>query len=401
MPFSHRRTARWENRIGVSLAALAAATAVLFGASAASAEPSIQEQRRQAELILTQVQELDAEVGSAAERFNGANYKLGRLTGRLRQTRTDLKRAQQQLGTARGRASERLVQLYVNGSGPSTLEVMLGSQSLKDMLDQLEVSQRILEQDTKIARDLKGLALRTRQRERQLTASRATQAGLARQLKSERNAIAAKLGERRRLLSSVQAEVDRLETEERARQVELRRRAEAELARQRTLAAAQQHRTTESPEAQERSPAPSATADRAVEAPAAPEPTPAPAPPADAGRGAQVVAIAMRYLGVPYKWGGASPSTGFDCSGLTMYVFAQIGVSLPHYAAAQYGLGNAVSKSELQAGDLVFFRGLGHMGMYIGGGNFIHAPRTGDVVKISSLSEPYRVANWVGARRVL
>ena len=62
--------------------------------------------------------------------------------------------------------------------------------------------------------------------------------------------------------------------------------------------------------------------------------------------------------------------------------------------------GNAVSKSELQAGDLVFFRGLGHMGMYIGGGNFIHAPRTGDVVKISSLSEPYRVANWVGARRV-
>jgi len=109
----------------------------------------------------------------------------------------------------------------------------------------------------------------------------------------------------------------------------------------------------------------------------------------------------MRYLGVPYKWGGASPSTGFDCSGLTMYVFAQIGVSLPHYAAAQYGLGRAVSKSELQPGDLVFFSGLGHMGMYIGGGNFIHAPRTGDVVKISSINDPYRVAGWVGARRVL
>ena len=109
----------------------------------------------------------------------------------------------------------------------------------------------------------------------------------------------------------------------------------------------------------------------------------------------------MRYLGVPYKWGGASPSTGFDCSGFTMYVFAQIGVSLPHYAAAQYGLGRPVAKSDLAPGDLVFFRGLGHMGMYIGGGNFIHSPRTGDVVKISSLSEPYRVANWVGARRVL
>lgn len=125
------------------------------------------------------------------------------------------------------------------------------------------------------------------------------------------------------------------------------------------------------------------------------------APPADASKGAQVVAIALQYLGVPYKWGGASPETGFDCSGLTMYVFAQIGVSLPHYAAAQYQMGVAVPKDQLQPGDLVFFRNLGHMGMYIGGGNFIQAPRTGDVVKISSLSEPYYVATWVGARRVL
>jgi cell wall-associated NlpC family hydrolase len=401
LPFSQRRTARWENRIGVSLAALAAGAAVLFGASAASAEPSIPEQRRQAELILAQVQDLDAEVGAAAERFNGATYKLGQLSERLSQTRTDLKRARKQLGTARGRASERLVQLYMDGSGPSTLEVMLGSESLSDMLDRLDVGKRVLEHDTRIAADLKRLSVQTKQREKQLAASRATQAGLVRQLGSERDAIAAKLNERRQLLSSVQAEVDRLEAEERARQIELRRRAEAELARQRSLAAAQQLGTPESPQAAETAVAPNLAVDPAVEIPPAPESIPPPAPPADASRGAQVVAIAMRYLGIPYKWGGASPSTGFDCSGLTMYVFAQIGVSLPHYAAAQYGLGRAVSKSELAPGDLVFFRGLGHMGMYIGGGNFIHAPRTGDVVKISSLSEPYRVANWVGARRVL
>src|SRR5262249_3236047 len=112
--------------------------------------------------------------------------------------------------------------------------------------------------------------------------------------------------------------------------------------------------------------------------PSAPVDIPA-APPADAGRGAQVVAIAMQYLGVPYVWGSASPSGGFDCSGLTMYVYAQIGISLPHYAAAQYGMGVAVSREDLQPGDLVFFRNLGHMGMYIGGGSFIHAPHTGDV----------------------
>lgn len=398
MRFTRRRTAYRKKRVGVWPAGLCAATLVVLGSSAASAAPSIPEKRRQAQLILAQVQALDAEVGAAAERFNGANYRLDLLTDRLRATRADLERARTQLGTARGRASERLVHLYVNGTGPSPLEVVLGAESFGDMLDQLDVGRRILEQDSRIAGDLERLSIRTKKRERQVETARKKQAGLVRQRRSERDAIAAKLRERQQLLSAVQAEVERLEAAERARQVELRRRAEAELARQRALAAAQQERDTEAPGT---ALAPVVPVAPAVEAPAAPELAAPPAPPADASRGAQVVAIAMRYLGVPYKWGGASPSSGFDCSGLTMYVFAQIGVSLPHYAAAQYGMGRAVSKSELAPGDLVFFRGLGHMGMYIGGGNFIHAPQTGDVVKISSLSEPYRVANWVGARRIL
>ncbi len=105
----------------------------------------------------------------------------------------------------------------------------------------------------------------------------------------------------------------------------------------------------------------------------------------------------MQYLGVPYVWGGATPS-GFDCSGLVMYVFAQLGVSLPHYAAAQYGLGTPVARDQLQPGDLVFFDGLGHVGIYIGGGQVIHAPHTGDVVKISPLSD--FGSSYVGARRI-
>jgi cell wall-associated NlpC family hydrolase len=114
--------------------------------------------------------------------------------------------------------------------------------------------------------------------------------------------------------------------------------------------------------------------------------------------GGQAVAIAEQYLGVPYVWGGASPS-GFDCSGLTMYVYAQLGVSLPHNAAAQYGMGTAVPRDALQPGDLVFFDGLGHVGIYVGGGSFIHAPHTGDVVQISSMSGWY-TSNYVGARRI-
>ena len=124
-------------------------------------------------------------------------------------------------------------------------------------------------------------------------------------------------------------------------------------------------------------------------------------PPAN-GIGGRAVAIAARYLGVPYLWGGASPLTGFDCSGLTMYAYAQVGIHLTHYTGAQFHEGTPVPPSALQPGDLVFFDAgafgvPGHEGMYIGGGLFIHAPHTGDVVRISSLSE---YANrYVGAVR--
>jgi cell wall-associated NlpC family hydrolase len=113
-----------------------------------------------------------------------------------------------------------------------------------------------------------------------------------------------------------------------------------------------------------------------------------------------VVGVAMSQLGTPYVWAGSSPG-GFDCSGLVMWAFAQVGVSLPHSSYAQYSAGVAVSKDQLEPGDLVFFDGLGHVGIYIGGGQFVHAPHTGDVVKVSSLGESWYSATYVGARRIL
>jgi cell wall-associated NlpC family hydrolase len=123
----------------------------------------------------------------------------------------------------------------------------------------------------------------------------------------------------------------------------------------------------------------------------------APRPPS---RGARVASIAARYLGIPYRWGGSSPSTGFDCSGFVMYLYRQVGVSLPHNAAMQYRHGRAVSWGSLRRGDIVFFNGLGHNGIYLGGGRFIHSPNSGDVVKISRLSEGWYSSRYVGARRV-
>jgi cell wall-associated NlpC family hydrolase len=119
--------------------------------------------------------------------------------------------------------------------------------------------------------------------------------------------------------------------------------------------------------------------------------------------GGQAVSIAYQFLGVPYAWGGATPS-GFDCSGLTMYVYAQVGIKLGHYTGFQYYQGRRVSRDQLQPGDLVFFHAnsLGvpqHEGMYIGNGAFIHAPHTGDVVRVSSLFETRYALSYVGAVR--
>jgi cell wall-associated NlpC family hydrolase len=111
-------------------------------------------------------------------------------------------------------------------------------------------------------------------------------------------------------------------------------------------------------------------------------------PPPPPSSGAQVaVHAAYSVLGVPYHWGGSDPNTGFDCSGLTMWSWAQAGVSLPHSSAMQYAVLPHVSVSDLQPGDLVFFYSpIHHVGIYVGGGVMIHAPHTGDVVSLQSLA---------------
>ena len=116
-----------------------------------------------------------------------------------------------------------------------------------------------------------------------------------------------------------------------------------------------------------------------------------------------VVSIAAQYLGIPYKWAGASPETGFDCSGLVQYVFAQLGVSLPHNTVAQWNSPNAVPvpRNQLQPGDLVFFAKLDHVGIYVGNGYFIDAPHTGAFVRVDSLKGAWERANYAGARRIL
>jgi cell wall-associated NlpC family hydrolase len=122
-----------------------------------------------------------------------------------------------------------------------------------------------------------------------------------------------------------------------------------------------------------------------------------------------VVSLAMRYIGVRYQWGGATPATGFDCSGLVVYVFGKLGVSLPHFAASQYYSpgGVWVRPSRLEPGDLVFFTGSdgtrkepGHVGIYVDDGYIIDAPHTGAFVRIDNLNDPRLANEYVGAKRI-
>ena len=133
---------------------------------------------------------------------------------------------------------------------------------------------------------------------------------------------------------------------------------------------------------------------------------PAYVPDANASKASQVVSLAMSFVGSRYVYGGASPSTGFDCSGFTSYIYRQFGVSLYRSSTEQVKNGTPIDKSQLQPGDLLLFRyhgssTCGHVGIYIGGGQFVHAANSRQGVRVDALSSSYYASNYYGARRVL
>jgi cell wall-associated NlpC family hydrolase len=328
------------------------------------------------------VQELDSSLARSIESYNYANIELGRIDKDLSSNARHLVAARKSLGVAQGRIAERLHDLYLKGDGDSTLEVLFGSRSLDDVIARLEAIKRVSSEDARILDEVKRYRREVETRRAKLKDARADQARIVAERAAQTQLIKSRLAEREALLASVKDEIVQLRAEERQRQAALAAQARARMAAQElaTQAIAQQGAATATYE--------QALADGTYN------------PDLLAARYAHVVPIALQYLGVPYVWGGSSPSTGFDCSGFVMYVFAQLGVSLPHHAASQYSYGSYVSREQLEPGDLVFFDGLGHNGIYIGGGQFVHAPHTGDVVKISSLYDSWYAATWVGGRRL-
>ena len=370
--------------------------AALVAAVPATAD-RIGDKKAEAQQVLGQIQELDSKLGKAVEAYDAANVKLKQIHGQLDVNRYEMKVARGNLKSAEQRLALRLRELYINGEGDSTLEVLLGSKSLDDVINRLDTANRVSNQDAQVMKEVKhfrqevavhGILLRRANRAQQkVVAARAA-------AKAE---IESGLADRRRLLSSIKDEIVRLQREEAERQARLAAEARARLVQLKLEQQQQLEQTVVGVTAQ--APAPTATTTSTSDSTATETQgaVTTVAPPSHYGG---VVGVAMAQLGKPYVWGSAGPSS-FDCSGLVVYSFGAMGVSLPHSTYSLWNAGVYVSRDQLQAGDLVFFDGLGHVGIYIGGGQFVHAPHTGDVVKISSLYDGWYAATYVGARRIL
>ena len=119
------------------------------------------------------------------------------------------------------------------------------------------------------------------------------------------------------------------------------------------------------------------------------------------GLARKVVTFARHQIGVFYRYGGSSRATGFDCSGLVRWAYGNVGIDLPHSSYSLYGVGRRAATSRLEPGDILFFDGLGHVGLYVGNGRMVHAPQTGRDVEIVTLASTGYGSRLVGARRVI
>lgn len=311
---------------------------------------------------------MDVALEVAIEKYNGIRIDLQQTEAQIDVNLDRLAKAIEDLNDARRQLNDRVVGIYKHGKA-DLVDVFLTTKGFDDFLVGLDLLTFIADSD----KDLVVRIARTKQRiqevQEALLAKRERERVLQTQIQAQKERIETKIAERKDYLARLRKDVRYLLGAKRAQ--------EKRIADERAKLAAAAAATTRGGSGYY-------------------------AGAAGSGGRQDVVRIALRYLGVPYVWGGESPS-GFDCSGLTLYVYRQVGISLPHKAEYQYGYGRSVSRGQLLPGDLVFFSrgGVGdiyHVAMYIGNGNIIEAPFTGASVWVKSLDAK---SNYFGARRLL
>jgi cell wall-associated NlpC family hydrolase len=339
--------------------------AALLGVTEPSHASPVSEKKARLREVQAQLEDVGMQVEKAVEYFNQAAARLETTRAKIAENRRLLTAAERRLESAQTQLAERAASMYKTPVTALT-DVVFAARSFDDLVSQLDLMQRLGNSDVDLVKSVTAYQREIKDRRIELKADEKTAVKLLAERREQRRAIAATEAEMKALEDGLEADIRDLLAQQRA--------ADA--------AAAQQAAATATGDAT------SDGAGRVGGGPAAPDP---------GGPGhPEVVAIAQRYLGIPYLWGGASPKTGFDCSGLVLYVYAQVGIQLSHGATDQQRASKPVPLNALQPGDLVFYGNASysyHVAIYVGGGQVIEAPRTGSVVSYDGVDDA-----WIGGR---
>ncbi|MCE5254999.1 MAG: NlpC/P60 family protein [Actinomycetia bacterium] len=309
----------------------------------------------QAGSVQAQIDALDLELEKASEEYNRLQVRLDELNVQMAGLRRDLDEARSDHAYRIKKLEDRICTLYkAGGRGDELLELLVSADTIEDLINRIRLASSLADQDRRIVENLVDSTGRLDSVLAEIDKAKRDQLSLRRQADDQREQIRAALAGRESTLETIDAEIRAVIEAEAARQEEEQARL------QRALTAL-------------------LNGGQIYEGPL---------PETDSEILNQFLETAAYYIGIPYVWAGDRPSTGFDCSGFTQYVYAQHGVDLPHFSGFQAEMGIPVALEEIKPGDLVAFGyPVHHVGVYIGDGMFIHAPRTGDVIKISCLSE--------------
>ena len=337
--------------------------------SAASASP-ISAKKAALKAVEAKLSKVQVQSDVAVERYDQATSRLHGVQAKVAQNRHLLKLAQYKLEVANELLQTRARQIYKTQDF-GIIDVVLSSRSFDDLVTQVDMMKLLGEGDATAAASASAYRQEVNDRRLALESDKKAAEKLVAQRQVNKDQVLALQSQLQSTAGGLQSQVAELEKEQAAAAAKAAAKAVAEQAAATRAAAGSSSGSSSSGSGGGSS---------------------------SGGGGAgypSVVAIAQRYLGVPYVWGGASPS-GFDCSGLVMYCYAQVGVSLAHGATAQQQASTPVSLGDLKPGDLVFFGSASfshHVGIYVGGGQMIDAPYTGAVVRYDSIG-----GAWTGGR---
>jgi cell wall-associated NlpC family hydrolase len=321
---------------------------------------TIAQKKAQAKQIAEQVSALNTKMEFAVEAYDAATQKLTVVQGRIHTNKHELVVARYNLLVARQILTQHVVSIYKQDK-TDVLDVLLSTHTFDDLVTEVDAMRQMGQSDSATVSTITALKKQIAQRRVALLADGKQAAALVAERASTKRQIAADLQTRQTMLRGVQKQIA---------QMQAAAAAAAKLAAERAAAAAA---AAQNAPQQVQSGGGGGGGGGGTTS--------------TAGAHGSVVGVAQQQLGTPYVWGGASPG-GFDCSGLAMYCYAQVGISLPHNAAMQYASSTHVAHGSEQPGDLVFFGysagGIHHVGIYVGGGSMIDAPYTGAVVRYDS-----------------